>query len=192
MIDALTSAYTRKDSCHNNPEQILETNIGKLFAVLAWGLESVREQAYLIQSWDDIDNARGSVLDRYGANLGVKRISQDDKLYRLSIKIKMVAMLSGGDTDTLIRMVSALFNISSHNIDVKDIYPAKVGIYINYDSLSLEYRNLGEPITHVIKRILPAGVGINLYFTKKRTYRYRIKVVSGSFFYTHIKSKRIE
>ena len=70
MLDALTSAYSRKDHDNLREPAPVETLIGKLFSVLAWGLNTVQEQAELIKLWDDIDNAHGSVLDRYGANFG--------------------------------------------------------------------------------------------------------------------------
>ena len=53
MLNALTSAYSRKDydnlRCGLSPE----TNIGKLFAVFAWGLNMVQEQAEKIKAWDN-------------------------------------------------------------------------------------------------------------------------------------------
>lgn len=219
MLDALTSAYSRKDCCHNNPNQVIETNIGKLFAVLAWGLESVKEQAELIQLWDDIDNAKGAVLDRYGANFGVKRISPNDSFYRLAIKVKMMALLSGGDTDTVIQTVSALLDVDPQKIDFEDIYPAKIAVYVDDENIPKEYKNLVEPIAQTIKRILSAGVGIRLYLRRKSEYRQEIKIarysfgtvgntahpvsndrehentvnsVSGVLCHTHIKSRRIE
>lgn len=98
MLYALTSAYSRKDYDNVQLGLPLETNIGKLFSILAWGLETVEEQAELVRLWDDLDYASGSVLDRYGANFGVKRVSSDDRFYRLAIKVKIMAQLSGGDT----------------------------------------------------------------------------------------------
>lgn len=52
--------------------------------------------------WDDLDNAKGAVLDRYGANFGVDRGGATDTVYRLLIKVKMIALMSGGDIDTII------------------------------------------------------------------------------------------
>ena len=57
MLYALTSAYTRKDYNNRRRDLPIETNIGKLFAILAWGLDSVEEQTELIKLWEDIDYA---------------------------------------------------------------------------------------------------------------------------------------
>ena len=57
MLYALTSAYSRKDYNNRRAGLPVETNIGKLFSILAWGLDSVEEQAELIKLWEDIDFA---------------------------------------------------------------------------------------------------------------------------------------
>ena len=191
MLDALTSAYTRKDCRCNNPEQIIETNIGKLFSVLAWGFEGVKEQAELIQLWDDVDNARGLVLDRHGINFGVKRISSDDNFYRLAIRVKLISQLSGGDTDTVIRTVSSLFNVDPADVGFEDIYPSKIAIYVSDENIPQNYKNLTEQIVYIIKRTLPAGVGIRLYIKRNRKYIRRVQFMRGFIYHVHIKSKRV-
>ena len=124
MLYALTSAYSRKDYDNVQLGLPLETNIGKLFSILAWGLETVEEQAELVRLWDDLDYACGSVLDRYGANFGVKRVSSDDRFYRLAIKVKIMAQLSGGDTDTVIRAAAMLLDV--------DLLRRPFGIFLLY------------------------------------------------------------
>lgn len=169
MLDALTSAYSRKD--YDAQLLPLETNIGKLFYIFAWGLDSVQEQAELIRLWDDLDNARSSVLDRHGLNFGVKRVSSDDRFYRLAIKVKMMALLSGGDTDTVIQAAGALLDVELSDIDFEDVFPAKIALYVDLELLSQDRRDLIEPIAYAIKRILAAGVGMRLYLRTYRTYR---------------------
>ena len=66
MLYALTSAYSRKDYDNHQQGRPLETNIGKLFSLFAWGLDIVQENAELVKQWDDLEAARGAVLDRYG------------------------------------------------------------------------------------------------------------------------------
>lgn len=171
MLYALTSAYSRKDYDNCQQELSLETNIGKLFSIFAWGLDSVQEQAELIRLWDDLDHACGSVLDRYGANFGVKRISPDDRFYRLAIKVKLMAQLSGGDTDTVIRAAGALLDVELSDVLLEDVYPAKIALYVDKKLLSQDRLDLIEPIAYAIKRILAAGVGMRLYLRTYRTYK---------------------
>ena len=66
MLDMLTNAYNRRDLVNVQKGRPLETNIGKLFVLFAYCLELVHDNAALVKSWDDLDNAEGSVLDRYG------------------------------------------------------------------------------------------------------------------------------
>ena len=97
MLDMLTGAYNRDDVRNAYSSLPLETNIGRLFNTLAWGLELIHDQSDKILLWDDLDNAQGAVLDRYGENFGVARDGAPDAFYRLLIKVKMISLLSGGD-----------------------------------------------------------------------------------------------
>jgi len=172
MLYALTSAYSRKDYDNHKQDFPLETNIGKLFSILAWGFDSIEEQAELIRMWDDIDHARGAVLDRYGANLGVKRVSPDDLFYRLAIKVKVMAQLSGGDSDTVIKAASALLDVEPSDVLLEDVYPAKIALFVDQTLIRPELLALVEPIAYAIKRILAAGVGMRVYLRTYRTYRH--------------------
>lgn len=192
MLYALTSAYSRKDYDNFQQALPLETNIGKLFSVLAWGLDSVQEQADLIKLWDDLDYARGTVLDRYGANFGVKRVSPDDRFYRLAIKVKMMALLSGGDTDTVIRTAGTLLDVELPNVEFEDVFPAKIALYVDEELLSRDRLELIEEIARAIERILAAGINIRLYLRTHYVFRSEYKVFRCGYLTTHIKSKKID
>ena len=186
MLYALTSAYSRKDYDNVQLGLPLETNIGKLFSILAWGLETVEEQAELVRLWDDLDYACGSVLDRYGANFGVKRVSSDDRFYRLAIKVKIMAQLSGGDTDTVIRAAAMLLDVEQSDVLLEDVFPAKIALYVDTSLLSPDREELIEPIAYAIKRILVAGVGMRLYLRTCRTYRYDLTLLHCAFVDTDV------
>ena len=171
MLCALTSAYSRKDYNNRQMELPIETNIGKLFSILAWGLDTVQEQTEMVKLWDDIDNARGSVLDRYGANFGVKRMSPDDRYYRLAIKVKVMAQLSGGDIDTVIWAASSLMEVEPEEVLLEEVYPAKIALYVDQDILSPEKLEMIFVLADAIKRIMAAGVGLRLYLRTYRTFR---------------------
>jgi len=187
MLYALTSAYSRKDYDNHQRGLPLQTKIGKLFAVFAWGLDIVQEQAKKIKSWDNLDNAQGSVLDRYGGNFGVKRNGASDAFYRLNIKVKVLAQLSGGDADTVINAVAELLGVEMTDVLLEDNFPAKIELYVDQGLLSEDRLEMLESIAWAIKRILAAGVGMRLYERTYRTYRLDIPVVHGgaigTFFY---------
>lgn len=129
MLDMLTDPYTHR-ICRMSENRKLETNIGKLFSLLADGFEVIHKNAELVRLWDDLENAEGAVLDRYGANFGVQRGAASDALYRILIRVKMLAQLSGGDGDTVIRAAGELLGVQFSDIELQDVYPAKVALYV--------------------------------------------------------------
>jgi len=179
MLYALTSAYSRKDYDNHQQGLPLETNIGKLFSIFAWGLEIIQGNAELVKQWDDLEQAKGAVLDRYGANWGVQRFSENDALYRLAIRVKIIAQLSGGDTDTVIKAAAELLGVDYPDIKFEDVFPAKIALYVDWRLLTQERQDLIEPIAWAIKRILAAGVGMRLYVRTYRTYRYDLDISRG-------------
>jgi len=179
MLYALTSAYSRKDYDNHQQGLPVQTNIGKLFSIFAWGLDLVHENAELVKLWDDVNNAKGAVLDRYGANWGVKRFNENDTLYRLAIKVKVMSQLSGGDTDTVIKAAAELLGVEYTDIEFRDVFPAKIALYVDWLLLTKERQELIEPIAWSIKRIIATGVGMRLYMRTYRTYRYNLLVRHG-------------
>lgn len=179
MLDMLTSAYNRDDLRNARLEQLPETNIGRLFYLIASGFEIIFENAERVREWDDLDNAQGAVLDRYGANFGVERGAASDALYRIFIKIKMIAQLSGGDNDAIINAAAELLGVEYSDILLEDVYPAKIALYVDQTLLSEERLDLIEQIAYAIKRALLAGVGMRLYLRTYHTFRYDLLVRHG-------------
>ncbi len=179
MLEMLTSAYIRSDIRNAKKGLPPETNIGRLFYLIADGFEVVFENAQRVKEWDDLDNAQGAVLDRYGANFGVARGAASDALYRIFIKIKMIAQLSGGDNDAIINAAAELLGVEYSDILLEDVYPAKIALYVDQDLLSEERLDLIEQIAYAIKRAILAGVGLRLYLRTYRTYRFDLPVSHG-------------
>lgn len=180
MLDMLTDPYTHRDLQNVRKNRKLETNIGKLFSLLADGFEVIHKNAELVRLWDDLENAEGAVLDRYGANFGVQRGAASDALYRILIRVKMLAQLSGGDGDTVIRAAGELLGVQFSDIELQDVYPAKVALYVDQSLLSEERLALIDQIAVALKRILTAGVGLRLYLRTYRTYRYDLNIGHGA------------
>ena len=189
MLEYLTGAYARTDIRHSRHSLPVETNIGRLFGTLAWGLEIIHENADRLKLWDDIDNARGSVLDRYGANFGVARGGADDTFYRLLIKIKMIALLSGGDIDTIISAAASLFNVDVSEIEVRELFPAKIWIYVDEAVLDYERLEAAPLIAELMKRIAAAGVGTRVFLRTYHTARSRSYYAVPALIYNEIEAK---
>lgn len=162
MLVMLTGAYVRRDVQNTKKGRPVETNIGRLFSLYSWGLEQIDHQSEMIRLWDDIDNAQGSVLDRYGMNIGVARDGLNDVFYRLLIRIKMIALLSGGDIDTVVQAVSSMFDMDPECIKLTENFPAKIRVDIPKDKVTDEQMQALPIIAKLIKRILASGIGLLL------------------------------
>lgn len=161
MIDKLTSAYTARP----------DSNIGKLFRVAADALESVWATYKKIELYRDIDQAQGATLDKIGANFGVKREGLPDKIYRLFIKTKVVSLLSGGDVDTIMQATSVIFDIELEDVQLTEVFPAKVRIEVPFGAM-LSFEELAgiKYARRFIKRLLAAGVGLICVFKATQTH----------------------
>ena len=185
MLTLLTGAYNRGDLQNVKKGRGLTTNIGKLFSLIADGFSLVQENAERVRLWDNLDNAEGTVLDRYGANFGVDRGAAGDALYRIMIRVKMIAQLSGGDDDTIIRASAELLGVEYSDIGLADVFPAKKALYVDQELLSDERLELIDQIAAAIKRILAAGIGLRLYLRVYHSYRQEILIGFGGAVGTH-------
>lgn len=179
MLDQLTSAYAREDIRNDRKGLPLETNIGRLFETLAWGLELVHGNAERMKEWDDLDQAEGEVLDRYGANFGVERGGATDTVYRLLIKVKMIALMSGGDIDTIIWAAASLFDVEPTDIEIQEKFPCKIRICVDEALLSSERLTSIEVIAELMKRIAAAGIEVHILLRNRRTYQYEVTISRG-------------
>ena len=169
MLALITSAYRKTDEYNVANNLPLVSNIGRIFAVFGWGLNIIEENAERVRLWANIDNARGAVLDRYGANFGVKRGGAPDVFYRLMIKIKILSQLSGGDMETIYWAVSGLYEIDPATIEIDEIFPAKLQIMIREEDLPLEYDGIKDLVGALTKRLLAAGVGLDMLYLTEDT-----------------------
>jgi len=192
MLEALTSAYTRQDVRNARRGLPIETNIGKLFASLAWGLQLVNAQAGKILEWDNIENAQGSVLDRYGANFGVARNGASDSFYRLLIKVKMLALLSGGDVNTVQNAAASLFDVPLNEIDLQEVFPAKISIHVDEALLSNEIIEQALAIMQMLKRIVAAGIWIDVSLNSFREFKRETFFMSAGFIDSEIKARPVD
>lgn len=163
MLEMLTSAYDRSDILRLKENKSPETNIGKLFSLFGYGFDIIREHTERVRLWDDIDQAQGKCLDRYGGNYGVYRGEAPDELYRIMIKVKILSMLSAGQLDTIINAAAILFGVESKDVRPEEVFPAKIWLYIDLDKLPEDRLKLADTIADLMKRIKAAGVGLRIF-----------------------------
>lgn len=95
------------------PERFRKPNNLDLYYVLYGGYGEIEKGFASINDSRNIDKAQGETLDKLGANVGQFRYGEDDDLYRLLIKTRIIANLSIGDIPTINKIMSIL---------VKDIF----------------------------------------------------------------------
>lgn len=167
MLEMLTSAYNRSDLQNLKEDNPPETNIGKLFSLSGWGFDILKEQTDKVKLWNRLDKMRGVSLDNFGRNYGVARGEASDEMYRVMIKVKILAMLAAGNLDTIILSAASLFGVSASDVTCEEIFPAKVYLYIDEDKLDQEHKDVADIIANLMCRITSAGIGIRIFY---RTY----------------------
>lgn len=95
------------------PERFRKPNNLDLYYVLYDGYGEIVKAFKDINNSRNIDKARGKTLDKLGSNVGQFRLGEDDDLYRLLIRTRIIANLSIGDIPTINKIMSIL---------VKDIF----------------------------------------------------------------------
>lgn len=167
MLEMLTSAYNRTDLKNLKDQKPPETNIGKLFTLSGWGFDILKEQTEKVKLWDRLDKMRGTSLDYFGRNYGVIRGEASDEMYRVMIKVKILAMLAAGNMDTIILSAASLFGVSAEDVTCEEVFPAKVYLYIDEDKLDQEHKGVANIIANLMCRIKSASIGIRIFY---RTY----------------------
>lgn len=135
LVKRLTDNYKK------NPE----SNIAKLLSIVDFEINAITETLKTIESYRMIDNAVGVTLDNIGKNVLLPRGSMDDVVYRLFLKTKIKANLSGGQIETINEIMTVL--IEDHYLELHEVWdnalysnePAAFEIrYTNFISKILE------------------------------------------------------
>lgn len=72
-----------------------------------------------------------------------------------------------------------MFGIQPGQVDLDEVFPAKVWIYIDEDILTAAQLDTAELIASVMKRIVAAGVGMRLFLRSRRSYTQTVYINTG-------------
>ncbi|WP_425447723.1 hypothetical protein [Dethiothermospora halolimnae] len=145
MLNRLTDNY-RKDK---------DSNIYKLFAIIAPEIEELNQAIKDIKTVKDVDTATGYHLDRIGSNVKEYRGNKNDDKYRQFIKTKIKANLSKGDIETLNEVAEVV--IGDNFISLTELWNNP--LYDNEQAallLNFEPNNLTIPFE--LERVAAGGV----------------------------------
>ena len=163
MLEMLTSAYNRTDILELKEKRTPKTNIGKLFTLSGWGFDIIHDQTEKVRLWDDIDVMEGETLTRYGNGFGVARGEAGDEIYRIMIKVKIIAMLAAGDLDTIAGLMK---RIKTTGVGIRIFYKTysskRAAVYVGTPTCIAAFINVAPmPLNKKsVKTIeLKAGIG---------------------------------
>lgn len=97
----------------------------------------------------DLDTIKGILLDRLGKLVAEYREGNDDELYRIIVKLRVLLNTADGTVNNLIKVIK--FFYSSEKVEIVPDYPAGLRIYHDGE---------GPPINfnRIIKEVIAAGV----------------------------------
>ena len=151
VFNRLPDNYSREGQVNNE----------KLHKVIYGELEEIKKVFEDIKFSYDIDNATGKTLDLIGGNvLQCRSTGEDDELYRLMIKTKIIANLSQGDIETINEVATVL--LGENYVGVRETW----GMY-EYDNepagLVIELRPKSKHLPlESIDRVIAGGVRLHL------------------------------
>jgi hypothetical protein len=112
-------------------------------------------QIYHLSEQYDIDNAKAVLLDRIGKILSEPRDGNDDELYRLLIKLRILLNTCKGTVNEIIKVIKFIY--SSEVVNMTPNYPAAITILHDGHNDSIDFNR-------IIAETIGAGIG---YDTKE-------------------------
>ncbi|MCZ8518894.1 hypothetical protein [Paenibacillus caseinilyticus] len=159
IVKRLTDVFTKGPN----------SNLGKLLAIMAGQLQAYEEAQNRVHDWREIDQARGSTLDRIGQMVQQPRGVASDSVYRIMLKSKIAQNLSEGDINTIIRVLSIALNVDPSEIRIREEYTAAVDpepAAISITKLPLATLNAAgmtlNQFARVVQRTVAAGVRVGV------------------------------
>lgn len=149
MLDRITDNYNKNE----------DGFIGKWYQIVSRELMAVEKAMADIQKYQDIDNAVQSTLDKIGKNVLEYRNAEEDDMYRLFIKTKIIANLSKGDIETINQVATTL--LGDGFVGIKETW--NLPRYNNeVAGLVLTMRNKANQLPFdAINRTIAGGIGVH-------------------------------
>lgn len=140
------------------PERFRKPNNLNLYYVLYGGYGEIEAGFQGIKNSRNIDQATGETLDKLGENVGQFRLGEEDDLYRLLIKTRIIANMSIGDIPTINYVMSVL--LKEVFLGLEETWPYEDYLH-EPAAIKLKLGPLAGSIPYeIIDRIKAAGVRV--------------------------------
>jgi hypothetical protein len=164
MINVLDMLRRLTDNYDKDPQ----SHIGKLMSILNVQLNDLLQTLETMELWRDIDLAQGPTLDGIGQNVAQPRGAASDSVYRVLIKSKIARNLSGGDINTVIRVIALAVNAEHSEIEIHEKFmdpfdpePAAISLLrLPLSRLSESEIDLRQ-FARIIQKTVAAGVRVD-------------------------------
>jgi hypothetical protein len=138
--------------------------------------EQFRELDRLIDKMSDqydIEKAKGILLDRIGKILDMPRNTENDELYRLFLRLKVILNTTAGSINDIIKVIKFIF--SSEVVHITQNYPAGLTILHDGEGPSINFNA-------IISQVVAAGVSYDtkelFYFTETIEVKEKSKIIT--------------
>lgn len=98
------------------------SNVGKLVLLLSEQIDTLNDTFYKIESWRDVDTAEGAALDLIGDNVGQRRGTVGDELYRVLIKARIARNSSDGTINSVIAALARSIDADPSKIKIRALW----------------------------------------------------------------------
>lgn len=110
LIKRFTSNYDKRES----------SNLFKLMSIVDFEIDQLKECFLKIEAYRQIEKATGQTLDNIGKNVLQERGGMDDVTYRLYLKTKIKANLSGGQIRTINEILGVI--LGENYLGVREVW----------------------------------------------------------------------
>lgn len=151
-IDALPDAYKKTPDSNNYKLLLMEQILVQDFS----------DDTVAVGDTLNILKANGSTLDLYGKMYNQHRGKMNDEQYRYAILQKATRLLSGCDHESIVKALSAVFDVSPTSFTIKD---ADENCVVEIENLPFSVlQNIGisaEQAIQMIESMLAVGVRLS-------------------------------
>lgn len=160
MIDFLSILRRLTDNYTKQPDSF----VGKLFRLVSFQVDELKQTFSKIEMWRDLDQAYGTTLDAIGRNLDQPRGGLKDDPYRTLLKTKIRRNMSRGDINTIIEVFAAVMNVPHEHVYVQEVFPAGLYIRVPLTPLQDSLFDSTTIIGQFIHGTIAGGVGLEIPF----------------------------
>lgn len=168
-------------------------NMYKLIDAFNKPLEAISDNAYKVERWRALKDAKGTTLDLFGADIQTYRPSQDDDEYRFIIHIMELLSRAQGTIPSMMKIMSSALE-TDQGFKVWKTNIRHVGVQIPFDAVKTVrmqkfiIKNLQnmlamgywiDEIVFVTKTDLPLYVGMGTQIKHRKIERSPVKWWTG-------------